>query len=656
MLPEIITTYQRDAFDLFERTRAAHLRLKPKRKVSEWAEAERWIAQGASPLSEHGDIRYRLSVMPWCTAPMDSAKDPDVQVTVLWFASGLAKTEIAVNIIGHSIHEEPKNIFVAYPKDESRDKFSRDVLQRSLIDATPAVKALVSEFKSRDGGNTIAYKRFAGGSIYMVGAGSAANFRGPRAGVIYCDEIDGMPDDVAGEGDPITLAFKRAEGFAKSIKLLSGTGTFKPKRGEDGTPIYRSKVHQWFDQSDQQKWFCPCRRCGHWQYLRFEQVRVLENKTAEPAYYLCEKCDTDHTDRQRIVMVKAGEWRPTAPFHGIRGYWVNGVNSTLPAEKGFATKMHQFISDAEQAKKGKMSKRVWINTFLAELDDPDEQTEEPPSIHPLMKRLEPYATIKGITVPLGASLLTSASDVQQDRLEVLWTGWNRTEESWVLDRVVLGGSVHEDLVWRKLEQEFLRKFRREDGAPMELMFGLIDAGKWPDRVLAFLSRLRATGSPLHGKIRACRGSSQFPHPVIDTRYSRIIKQVHGHWIGGDAAKDLIYSRLRRSIPEDGVLPDAWQHFPETVDSNFFDQLTAERVSVTYLRGEEIRRYTNEDHLRNEILDMSVYNLAAFRLRKWPFDAIESELKSRAEELKGDRKEEPAKVVPVPFVRDFIHDW
>ncbi len=338
---------------------------------AEWAQEKRWIAQGASPLSQHGAIRYDVSKMPWCAEPMRDAINPEVQVEVLWFASGMAKTEIAVNVIGYKIEHSPTNIFVVYPKEESRDKFSRDVLQRSLIDATPAVRDVVVESKGRETGNTIGYKRFFGGSIYMTAAGSPSNFRGPRAGVVYCDEIDGYPKSVGKEGDPILLAFKRAEGFEEAIKLLSGTATMKN----------HSAIEHWSNQSDKRMWFVPCRRCNRIQVLMWRKKNALDVLQAtvdwprlgrnrhEKAVIVCGQCAAAHDDAQRIRMIMAGVWKPTAPFAGIRGYWLNGINSTLPAEKGFKSKLHQFAMDAHRAKHSQSPRetlKVWVNTFLAE--------------------------------------------------------------------------------------------------------------------------------------------------------------------------------------------------------------------------------------------------------------------------------------------------
>lgn len=364
---------------------------------AEWAQKNRWIAQGASPLSQFGAIRYDVSKTPWCKEPMEAAVDPKVQVMVLMWASGLAKTETCVNIIGYKIEHAPTNQFIVYPKDESGRKFSRDVLQRSLIDATPCVNRVVVEAKSRDTGNTLTYKRYHGGSIYVTSARSASNFRGPRAGVVYCDEIDGFPASAGEEGDPITLAFKRAEGFEDAIKLLSGTPTLKN----------HSNIENWLLKSDRRVRLVPCRRCDRMQLLMWRhkradisvpQATVVWPQTGrnrfEKAVILCGECGAPHSDPQRLQMIYDGEWKPTLPFNGIRGYWLNGINTTLPAEKGFRHKLHQMAVDAHNAANSvnkRETVKVWTNTFLAEtFQEEQDQKQEWRSLY---DRREEYAEL-----------------------------------------------------------------------------------------------------------------------------------------------------------------------------------------------------------------------------------------------------------------------
>jgi len=581
------------------------------------------IAQGASPLSMDGDLKYDASRMPWCVEPMIEAVSPDVQMTVLLFAAAMAKTEIVVNIIGEKIVEEPTNIIVAYPIEDSRDKFSRDVIQRSLIEATPSVRSRVVPAKGPDSGNTISFKKFPGGSLNMIAARSPSNFRGPRAGMVYMDEIDAMPGSVGVEGDPVLLGMKRCEGFPDAVKMLSGTPTLKAHIDHNGVKIYRSRIQYWFDLGDKRKWFVPCRSCGHAQFWKWSQFDEVKDKPWN-SVLLCEKCAASHNDRQRIRSVLEAEWRPTASFDGIRSYWLNGLNTVLPAEKGYRNKMHQFVMDARRAQKGmdpQFSKRVWINTFLAECDDPDGQTEAPPPWKAIYDRREDY----GLIVPMKALILTVYVDVQSNRLELEWKAHAPNQESWGMLHVVLDGNPKEAQVWRTLRHELARKWQHESGAEMTLTMAMIDGGWAADFVYWFLGDLVRNPEPgVTGKVRATKGEGKHGHPIIDTKYRTVAKQLKGHHIGTWAAKDLIYERLKLEDPT----KEGFMHFNKSFTEEYFQQMTSETVSIVFEKGEEIRKYVNENNARNEALDIQVGNLGAFRLRNWPYEAIKAEMEAQ----------------------------
>lgn len=625
-------------------------RLREQGSPWDWAIRKRRIGQGASPLSQTREIGYDGSVMPWCREPTESAVDPEVQITVLWWASALGKTDgVVTNVIGYKIDESPTNIMSVFPIEAQRDKYSRDVIQAGLIDATPAVRSKVVERLSRIAGNTISYKKFPGGSLNMVAAGSVSSFRGPRVGCIHFGEVDAMPGTVGVEGDPILLGLKRCEGFEHAIKIIEGTGTLTPTIDRNGNKVYRSRIHFWYEQSDQRKWFCPCRRCGHPQVLMWDGIRFPKGHP-ERGVYCCVKCDADHNDEQRIQIVRDGLWKPTAAFDGIRGYWANGLISVLPSEKGYRNKIHQFIVDAQRAERGmdpQYSKRVWINTFLTELDDPQGETEPPPDWKALFDRREDYSTDTKIILPQDVLVLTAAADLHKDRIEVLWEGWGHNEENWEIDHLVLPGEIEDPAIWKDLERELGRTFEHESGLHLPLTFAFVDAGKWPGWVYTFLRHLAQTQSSVRGRVRASRGSSIYPHPVVDMRFVQLAKNLKGHWIGTDAAKDLIYTRLRLPAPSGNEeFPTGYTHFPRRLKERFFEQLTSEKVQIEYQRGEERRRYRNPERLRNESLDLKVYNLAAFRLKNPNLILLEKEMKKKLELLKTGKTEEP-KVKPRP---------
>lgn len=114
------------------------------------------------------------------------------------------------------------------------------------------------------------------------------------------------------------------------------------------------------------------------------------------------------------------------------------------------------------------------------------------------------------------------------------------------------------------------------------------------------------------------GSNRPNKPIISSGPSRVdidwggIRTPGGVelWaVGTDVAKDyLLQDRLKLA---DG--PGA-MHFPQAIDTEWFDQMVAERVTIVHRGGKAIRRWVNPPGVRNEATDLSVYNLAiAYKL-------------------------------------------
>ena len=97
---------------------------------------------------------------------------------------------------------------------------------------------------------------------------------------LFMDEIDAYPGDVGGEGDPILLAERRSATFRLRRKIFMVS-----------TPTVKgiSRVQREFEKSDQRYFFVPCTSCGHYQHLRFTQLRWPEGEP-EDAKYACESC------------------------------------------------------------------------------------------------------------------------------------------------------------------------------------------------------------------------------------------------------------------------------------------------------------------------------------------------------------------------------
>ena len=91
-------------------------------------------------------------------------------------------------------------------------------------------------------------KDFPGGVLVMTGANSAVGLRSMPARYLFMDEIDGYPQDIDGEGDPILLAERRTATFNKRKKIfLVSTPTIKGL----------SNIEREFENSDKRYFLCP---------------------------------------------------------------------------------------------------------------------------------------------------------------------------------------------------------------------------------------------------------------------------------------------------------------------------------------------------------------------------------------------------------------
>ena len=88
-----------------------------------------------------------------------------------------------------------------------------------------ALRERVKPARSRDAGNTMLSKEFAGGILIMTGANSAVGLRSTPARYIFLDEVDAYPASADEEGDPVSLAEARSLTFAHRRKVfLVSTG------------------------------------------------------------------------------------------------------------------------------------------------------------------------------------------------------------------------------------------------------------------------------------------------------------------------------------------------------------------------------------------------------------------------------------------------
>jgi len=543
----------------------------PSLTVSQWADANR-VLDNTSP--EPGP--WRTDRTPYLREIMDSLS-PSVPCERVVFvkAAQIGGTEVLLNTCGYLMHHAPAPTLLVQPSVEMAKRFSKQRLD-SLIESTPVLRGRVKDPRSRDSGNTILMKEFAGGVLILTGANSAVGLRSLPAKYVLADELDGWPADADQEGDPFQLAVKRTVAFGTQRKILAVS-----------TPTLEglSRIEALYKASDQRRYFVPCPRCGHYQVLVWERV-VWEKDQPETAKYRCEACETLIENWQKTEMLARGEWRATAAGDGkTRGYHI----SALYAPVGWPS-WGDLAMEFVEANKSRETLQVFVNTVWGECWK--DESALPLDADALYARREPF----GAEVPMGACLLTVGADVQADRIEVEVVGWGDGEESWSVGYHVLYGDTGQPEVWSELDRLLLQQWRHESGLLLPVSAACVDAGYETETVLDFCRTRRGR------RIWPVKGQAGFGKPVWPRRATTGGKnRGELYLIGSDVAKEKVYSRLRVERPGPGYC-----HFPLDRGRDWFEMLTSERIVVE--RGE--RKFAKPAGVRNEALDCRAYATAA----------------------------------------------
>lgn len=596
----------------------------PRLTVSKWADKRRYLSRESS--SQPG--KYRSSLAPYQREPMDAANDPQVQSTALMWASQVGKTEVINNVCGYFMDADPSPQLMAQPTLEMAETWSKTRLTPMLRDC-PCFHGKVKDSRTRDSGNTILNKLYLGGDIAIAGANSPSSLSARPRRVVLMDEIDRYPSSAGAEGDPCLIIEKRTESFWNSVIYKSSSPTTKGL----------SRIEKEFEQTDKRYWFCPCPKCGEFQTLKWRQVlygklRIdhlvahgamtaaeAQSKFAvfpldgSDAVYACEKCHCHLTDADRVKMIRAGEWRATAPFHGKRGYHLNGIYSPFRAKKGFKNRLHQMAAQFIEARAGgRQTLRVWTNTFLAETFEEEVERME---TAPLLKRLEKYTPQ---TLPNEIVVALATIDVQKRWLQVQITGLGLEEETWGIESRTIEGDTEQGDVWQDLADLISKtRFRRQDGVELPVTATAIDMRHKPKKVVDFVKKF---GLPRVYPIYGVAGGQTL---LVTTRYSKHY-QLRTYAVDTKMGKDTIYARLAMEEPG-----PRFMHFPagHGYNEEFFAQLTAEVLKTKYQHGYP-KQFYEKIRERNEALDLSVYFLAAVDILKPNLTAISKRLKPAPE--------------------------
>lgn len=546
----------------------------PDLTVSEWADQFRRLPAESS--AEPG--QWYTSRAEYQRGIMDAITEPDVNEIVIMSSSQVGKSEIILNALGYLIDLDPCPIMLVQPRMADVEKFSKNRIA-PMIRETPALRAKISDAKSRDSGNTIHEKRFPGGRLVMVGSNSPAGLAGDPIRVVLADEVDRYEESAGSEGDPINLVKKRMTTFFNWILIMVST---PGNKGE-------SRIEAAFELSDKRRYFVTCPDCNEDQYLKWSQVKWNDGDP-ETALYACEHCGSLWNDADRWGLVKEGEWRATAEFNGRAGFHLNEIYSPW-------VKLSEIVAAFIEAKGNKEMLKTWVNTSLGETFEEKGETVDSDT---LLSRVEDYDRE---SLPSGIYLLTCGVDVQNDRLECLVIGHGVDGELWRVELQILPGNPNTSEIWIDLDEFLTSIYPTDDGRELKIEATCIDTGGHSTQaVYQYAAR--------HKRKRrwAIKGIAGEGKPILSKTpsFSAKSRSTPFYLVGVDAAKELIYGRLN-AVTEPGP---GYIHFDSTMDQERIDQLTGEKVITTFKKGKPTRAWLATQK-RLEELDCFVYAMAAF---------------------------------------------
>jgi phage terminase large subunit GpA-like protein len=612
---------------------------------SAWAEAKRYLPPSVTSLPGF----YRFEVAPYLREILDclSVESPIREISVMKGAQIGVTVGVLENCIGYLIDHVKTAPVMLVTADAELAKLRMESYITPMLQLSGLEHLIKSadETNTRKTGKTDKKLEWTGGG-YLVpfGAQNANKLRSLSIQYLLDDEIDGWPDVVGKDGDPIKLVRDRTAAYEGSRKIL-----------DISTPLIKgtSKIAKRFEHGDQRRYFVCCLKCGFSQTLRWRRTNpatgeitgiVWETQNGrlvpDSVRYLCENCSHEHfnDDKTRLLSPENGaEWRPTeepqTPHH--RSYHLNALYSPV----------------GMQTWTGCVAK--WLDAWDVETDRPRDLGElqvfynnvlgEPFELRGQRVKLEAVSEHKRACYIYGQLpnawalehcgspilLVTCAVDVHKESLRVAVFGWCRARRAFLLDYWKLDGDTEQlddPGTWGRLREIIeTHRYVADDGKRYAIQVTLIDSGYLTDQVYRFCAEYQAGVFPVKGRDAPPKNATlkefgQFTTPNGVVAYSITV----------DLYKDRWSASLRRSWDGQSQQPTGHFNVPRDATDKQLKELTVEvkRERIEKDTGRRIGfEWFRPSGAANELWDLLVYNDAARDLVGW--DLCRSELKLEA---------------------------
>lgn len=480
-------------------------------------------------------------------------------------------TTLLTSAMASFCSNDPAPILSLLPTEsDCRDYMVSDV--EPVFDASPTLQGILSSDDKKGGRNTLLSRRFPGGFLKVIAAKSPRNLRRHNVRILFMDEVDGMTNTK--EGSAPILAERRTLSFSDR-KIVMGS-----------TPVYEATSHvlRAYEHSDKRIYEVPCPECGHFHEIQWADIQWPEGEP-EKAYYVCVECGSVVDERHKPEMVTNGRWRALKPeVKDHAGFRMNALISLLPnASWGRLAK--EFVS----VKNDPSTLQTFVNTILAQgwKDEADELDDIE-----ISERAEDFGFE---AIPVAVMIITAGVDVQDDRLEVTFIGWDKEGVPYVLGHEVIWGRYDDTVTWGELDILLSTQWDHPLGGRIKVDATCVDSsdGETMETVYRFAF------PRFNRKVYAIKGAAG-NRPWIE-RSKSTVKGGRLFIVGVDGIKSNIMGRLTRPRS---------MRFSKDLAPVWYEQVAGERMEITYKRGQTVRQFVPVPGRRHEALDCTVYAFAA----------------------------------------------
>lgn len=514
-------------------------------------------------------------------------------------------TAIVTAFLVRELDQNPGPLGVYMPTDAMADELA----ERDLTPALQVNESVAAKLKHKPGSarDKASFREVPGGSLRLLSAATAKSFRGHTFRVVAVDEFDAVGDGASAifkEGSPIKLIERRLHTFDNSL-LIAG-----------GSPVNADGMTETeFLKGTQSHWAVQCLDCdSEFVYLFAKDmpdnapvpcVPLLwdddEDGKAMPesAHVICPECGGVHYADRQDALNERGRFVPfnpdPEPGH-ISVYFWSGLAGFEKSR--WPNLVREFIDSKDKPQE----LQTWLNTLIGL---PWQKSSRGISLSDL--EASPTDGWSGETAPAQVEIVTAGVDIQGDRIEVLRTGWDALERSYLLEhKVIMGDTASpKSSAWLELYEYLKTPSPHELIGQMKIMATCIDHGHSAIAVEAFTSMPEAR----HLHWWAIKGSSTATAPAWPVKASRSKSGKSLYVIGQQSIAKTVYAFMQIEDPSQ----PGFVNYPNAdwFDDAFKRQLASEGpIEVKTARGTEERIQIREGYKRNEAIDIFRYSYAA----------------------------------------------